>query len=113
MQAENKLTLSYVDNIENSKDNEFENFLWKRAKSVKLEKTKENSNFISDIKKKLTPSKTLSTISEEIEEYMVDYLKTMEFSKTHSNEISNFFKENLKNMVNDKNLVLELEKIEI
>jgi hypothetical protein len=46
---------------------------------------------------------------------MVDYLKTMEFAKSHSNEIWNFMKNNLKNLLkennNSKDLLLKIEKI--
>jgi DNA topoisomerase VI subunit B len=80
-----KIDLIYTET--DSKDNEFENFLWKRAKSVSSEKIKENNNFLTDLKRKLTPNEVVQTISEDIEEYMVDYLKTMEFAKSHSNEI--------------------------
>ncbi len=109
------LNLSLDDNISNEKtDNEFEKFLWKRAKKIEKTKTENNTNFLSDIKRKLTPSETVTSISEEIEEYMVDYLRVMEFTKSHSLEISNFLKDNLLNSLNrteNKDLIVKLEKI--
>ncbi len=92
------INLWLADNLEEKKsDNKFENFLWKRAKIHKLETlVKENSSNLLNIKKNLWVNETVQSISEEIEEYMVDYLKTMEFAKNHSEEISDFFSKNLK-----------------
>ena len=91
------INLNLSDDLVPETDNKFEKFLWKRAKNHTEESIKkEKSSSILNIKKTLTVDETVSSISDEIEDYMVNYLKLMEFSKDHSDEISQFFKKNLK-----------------
>ena len=94
------INLNLTDNLESKTDNEFENFLWKRAKTTakKREEKQTSSDLLNMKKNNLTVNQTVNSISSEIEEYMVDYLKLMEFSKSHSQEISQFFAKNLKNV---------------
>ncbi len=95
MEIEN-INTWFLEKSDSKVDNEFESFLWKRAKNISKKSTKITDKNSLVYKKNLIVNETVKSISDEIEEYMVDYLKLMEFSKDHSKEISSFFAKNLK-----------------